>query len=235
LFDRYLQDSDAFSNKSENGTLSKAQKCFQRFLVVVNVVFLVFAIVLISVGAVAYTTQVGSLTGSTIPQGIVAIGVFIMFVSFLGCFGAWKESRTLLGIYFFFMFLFSVLLLAVGIGVSTKKEEASYYISQGWMTRANKDIWNTLQKSYSCCGLVTWNDTFGVWPCPQSSFATQQACLIPLINSFNSQYNNLAGVGISLSVLMLLTMVFVCRLIQGIKAKSRVGIETEQQNETSAT
>lgn len=33
-----------------------------------------------------------------LPRGIIAIGVFIIIISLLGCFSAWKESRVFLGV-----------------------------------------------------------------------------------------------------------------------------------------
>jgi len=235
LFDRYLQESDAFSAKNKTPELSRAQRLLKMFLVGVNVVFLIFACVLMGVGSVAYTRNVGPIAGQTIPQGIIAMGVFIMFLSFMGCFGAWKENRLALGCYFFFLLLCTILLLAIGIGVMAKKDEAGYYMTQGWGS-ANSGTRETLQNSFSCCGLNSYGPTDplnAVLPCPNITSPTSYcntlvngyyecACLNSLISAFNSSYNDLGATGVSFAVFMFIGMVAVCYLTRAIRLKAEV-------------
>jgi hypothetical protein len=67
-------------------------------LVVANIVFLIFGSVLCAVGGYASTSKAGALAGETLPHGIIALGVFIILLSLLGCLAAFKESRLFLGI-----------------------------------------------------------------------------------------------------------------------------------------
>jgi len=132
-----------------------------------NIVFLVFACVLMGVGSYTLKTQVSTLSGQDIPTGIFALGVFIMFLFFMGCFGAWRESRLALGIYFIILFLLTVMLLAIGIGVSAKKTEAGVYLSEGWQSQySSTSILINIQNYYPCCGLNYFNDSSAIWPCP---------------------------------------------------------------------
>jgi hypothetical protein len=78
--------------------LSAAQNCFKMTLVVANIVFLIFGSVLCAVGAYAMQSKAGSLAGETLPQGIIAVGVFVILLSVLGCVAAFRESRVFLGI-----------------------------------------------------------------------------------------------------------------------------------------
>jgi len=122
LFDKYLEQSDAFAGRGKP-ELSKAHKALKIVLIIINVIFLIFGCVLMGVGSYAYNNNnLGSLTGATLPLGIVTLGVFIMFLSFLGCISAWRESRVFLGFYFFFLALMTFLLFVVGIAVYVKKK-----------------------------------------------------------------------------------------------------------------
>lgn len=56
----------------------------------------VFGIVLTAVGSYALNNQVAVLSGSTVSEGIIVVGVFIMLLSLLGCLSAWKESPLFL-------------------------------------------------------------------------------------------------------------------------------------------
>jgi len=237
LFDRYLQESDAFSAKNRTPELTRATRCLKLTLIGANVLFLIFACVLMGVGSVAYNHSVGPLAGTEIPMGIVVLGVFIMFLSFIGCFGAWKESRLFLGCYFFFLLLLTILLFAVGLGVYSKREEAAYYMSQGWKSSPN-DVRVSFQNSLLCCGLEAFNDTLAGQPCPAElklNATTNQPvpCLPELTDLFKASMQNVGGTGVAFAVLMFLGMIFVCVLMRGIRQKSIKEQENNMEDTTS--
>jgi len=140
--------------------LSSAQNCFKMTLVVTNIIFLIFGCVLCGVGAYAMSSKAGSLAGETLPQGIIVLGVFILLVSLLGCFAAFKESRLFLGVYSAFLSLFVIVLLAVGIGVYAKKDSAQQYMVDGWC-EAPPEVQADIQQYFMCCGLYSFNDSKG--------------------------------------------------------------------------
>lgn len=232
LFDRYLQESDAFGAKSKP-ELGKAYKCLKGVLVALNVVFLIFGCVLIGVGTYAYNRPVGELSGTTLPVGIVVLGVFILFLSFIGCLSAWKESRIFLGFYFFFLCLFTFLLLVVGLAVYVKRNEAGYYMSEGWKA-ADRDIRWGLQWSFSCCGLYEWNDTYAALPCP-ADVISNVSCLPTLESQFSSSFYTLGSAAIAFAVLMVFSVFFVCCLMRGIKNKSLQADLAQLHPEDSST
>jgi len=224
LFDRYLQESDAFAAKNRTPELTRATRCLKLTLIGANVLFLIFACVLMGVGSVAYNHSVGPLSGTEIPVGIVVLGVFIMFLAFIGCFGAWRESRLFLGCYFFFLMLLTILLFAVGLGVYSKREEAGYYMMIGWMNSPN-DVRVSFQNQLMCCGLDIFNDSWSGRPCPDKlkfndSSQTGAACLPELTSLFRDSMQNVGGTGVAFAVLMFLGMIFVCVLMRGIRQKS---------------
>jgi hypothetical protein len=220
LFDRYLEQNDAFAGRGKP-ELGKAHYCLKIVLVAINVVFLIFGCVLMGVGSYAYNNHsLGTITGATLPLGIVTLGVFIMFLSFLGWCSAWRESRIFLGIYFFFLVLMTFLLLCVGSAVYAKKNEARSYIDSGWQG-APDDVRASLQGTFGCCGLNYWNDSFAVQPCPAGpDIVANISCGDTIADQFYKQFNTVGTCGIVFAVLMTVCVTFVCCLIRGIRLKN---------------
>lgn len=208
-------------------TLGFGQKFMKYTLIVINVLFLIFSIVLMASGAAAMNGAVNAIAGQTIPEGIIAVGVFILLLSLLGFVSAYKEYRIGLGIYFIFVSLFTVILLAVGIAVYVKKGDASYYLSQGWLATCNQtgDAANTLtynctasttvqtvQNSLSCCGLNTLHVYAGA-NCP----LTKTPCLGLMTSTFTNNFGTAGGVGIAFAVIMIVSLLFIGLLMRGIR------------------
>jgi len=223
LFDRYLQESDAFSAKHRTPELTRATRCLKLTLIAANILFLIFACVLMGVGSYALNHSVGPLAGTEIPMGIVVLGIFIMFLSWMGCFGAWRESRFFLGLYFLFLLLLTILLFAVGLAVYSYKEQAGAYMQQGWISAPNS-VRVTFQNQLQCCGLIQFNDTNAGRPCP-TLLQLNQTTLVPLpclpilTTLFANSMQTVGGTGVAFAVIMFLGMVFVCVLMRGIRQK----------------
>jgi hypothetical protein len=237
LFDRYLQESDAFAAKNKTPELTRATRCLKVTLIGANILFLIFSIVLMAVGTVASNQSVGPLSGTEIPTGIVVLGVFILILSLIGCLGAWKESRIFLGCYFFFLLLLTILLFAVGLAVYSKREQAGAYMLDGW-TLAPNNVRVTFQKQLKCCGLLTFNDSLAGIPCPDevlvnATDGSQVACLPLMTNLFRDSMQQLGGVAVAFAVLMFLGMVFVCVLMRGIRQKSAKDAENPVDDTTT--
>jgi hypothetical protein len=60
------------------------------------VLFLILGIILTAVGSAGQSNQFAVFAGNTLPTGILVIGLFIMMVSILGCWGARAENRPAL-------------------------------------------------------------------------------------------------------------------------------------------
>ena len=165
-------------------------------------------------------SQIGALSGNTLPVGIVVLGVFILLLSLLGGVSAYKESRAFLLVYFLFLLLLTLILFFVGIAVYVERNNAATYITQGWQT-ATPALRSSLQSIFQCCGCCTSqyvqsNDT--AFPCSLPANA-QQGCLPVFVSYFQSYYVTAGGCGIAFAVIMFVGMLIVCFLMQGIKQK----------------
>jgi hypothetical protein len=124
----------------------------------------IFGSILCGVGAYAMQTKAGGLAGETLPSGIIVLGVFIILVSFVGCFAAYRESRLFLAVYFGFLLIFVIILMAVGIAVYAQKDSADKYMSQGWCKAQQYNdlaVIRDIQNYFQCCGLNFYNDSQG--------------------------------------------------------------------------
>ena len=240
-----------FSSRSGASTeLGRTQSVFKYVLISVNLLFLVFGCVLCALGAYAVNSQAGALAGASLPKAIIALGVFTIILSFLGCFASFFESRIALSVYFGVLLLICLLSFLVGIGVLVEKNEATSLLVQGW-SNAGSTAQQTLAEALGCCGFYSFCDncvcvrsgdactptltqctncvtTGGAnsttrldgWSCPGSTTATTPVCLTVLQNSFQSYYQQAGGAAIAFGVLMFAAMLLVCVLMRAIKQKA---------------
>lgn len=213
---------DKYSAEAGKPKLNGGQICFKYVLLSLNVMFLIFGCVLMGVGSYALNNQIGSLTGSTIPMGLIFLGVFIMLLAILGAGSAWRESRAFLGLYFAFLLIFTIILFAVGIAVYVEKDDSTWLITEAW-DNGGRDIQLSLQNSIGCCGLNTWDDAIIGCPAGCTNVTTSSSycgsCLDPMKQTFEDSFGVAGACGIAFSVIMLAGLIFVCYLMTGIKRK----------------
>ena len=169
------------------------------------------------------SAQIGSLSGNTLPIGIVVLGVFILFLALLGGVSAYRESRVFLLVYFVFLLLLTLILFFVGIAVYVERNNATTYIQQGWQT-APPDLKQSLQQIFQCCGCCDngyqpQNATASTKACDATTSPQQQGCGPVFTSYFQSYYVTAGGCGIAFAVIMFLGMLLVCFLMKGIKDK----------------
>ncbi|CAH1965827.1 unnamed protein product [Acanthoscelides obtectus] len=132
---------------------------------------IITGIILIGVGAKVksnYATYDSALDGKyfSLPNLLIATGVIILLISFLGCYGAMKENwimlmafSVLLGVIFIFEF-------SAGIAGYVLRDKTSAYLEQELTRSMNlytKDIttaimWDTIQEEFECCGVKNFGD-----------------------------------------------------------------------------
>ena len=141
-----------FSSRSgASAELGRTQRIFKYVLIGINCLFLIFGAVLCALGAYAVNSQAGALAGASLPKAIIALGVFTIVLSFLGCFSSFFESRVALSIYFGVLLLICLLSFLIGIGVLVEKNESQSLIVQGW-TNAGDSTQQALAEALNCCG-----------------------------------------------------------------------------------
>ena len=181
-----------------------------------------------------FACQINSLTGVTLPAGIICLGVFVLILSVCGAAAVWHESRVGLLLYALALVAIVISLFALGIAVYVEKDQASTYISQGWQYSPN-DVKQALEIEFACCGLtaVPANTTAS---CPSPTLVTipqNQTCLPLFVSAFQSNYVTAGGCGIAFAVLMGCFIVLAVLLVKGITIKRAQAVEKEESRRAS--
>lgn len=136
--------------KPKLGCCNKLEKFF---VWIINFVLLVVGIAQIAAGIWALKSNSSDWTGTGIPKACIAMGIFLVFISFLGCCGAWKENRPLLWVYALLLFL--LVLGQVGaLSVAA--------VSRGNTMRFMQEVWDHMdsttrgevEDAFKCCSFM---------------------------------------------------------------------------------
>ncbi|XP_031573559.1 tetraspanin-9-like [Actinia tenebrosa] len=155
-------------------SLEGSSRALKYLVVFFNFLFFAIGIILIGVGSWAEVrygdfVDITSLNYVTASRIIIAVGVIVAVVSFLGCCGAWKESKNVL--YVFFAILLILLILEIAGAV------LGYVYSDKVKEQLNKDLNNALLNDYGsqegttkaidalqekekCCGVANYTNWF---------------------------------------------------------------------------
>ncbi|KAM6895304.1 tetraspanin-9 [Xenentodon cancila] len=166
---------------------------------------------------------------------MIAIGVIIMVLGFLGCCGAIRENRCLLLMFFISLLSIFILLLVAGIlgAVEEKKvknwvkERLQKFIPLSSQPPNVREDLEKLQRELKCCGLVNgMSDWEGKTPdsCRCNATATQPCesvnyktpCSTKIIELMENNMEVVLGIAFAIAILlifgMVLSMVLYCQI-----------------------
>ncbi|XP_067620641.1 CD63 antigen [Eurosta solidaginis] len=183
--------------------LTGSANAIKYVLLLFNLVFLITGIILICVGvavAAVFSGYDSVLASSffSIPTFLIVIGVFVIFISFFGCWGALKENYCLVLIFSILLGLIFILELAAGISGYVLRSDASEMIETSLkkaMKAYNSSVpndpytvtWDYVQEQFNCCGVTNYTD----WKQFNGSLPLS-CCSIPhgVVGSFNCSSEN---------------------------------------------
>jgi len=151
------QDEDLLTE-----SFSARRKCFtifQRITVVSNIIFALFALLLIVLGGVAVKAlkQYSYIAKVSVPAGLIVLGIILLFIIFLGVYGSFKKSTKFLGAYFILLFLLIICEFGVGGGSYAYRSKIPDELETSWETLSDQDR-SALQYSFWCCGWSSGSD-----------------------------------------------------------------------------
>ena len=195
--------------------------CTKSTLGTLNVLFLALGAAIVGLGVWIREKDTTALAASDLPIPIICAGAAVMVVSFLGCCGAFRESRTLLGLYSLIIFLIIALQIAGGALYAVKKDDADTLIRDGWNDLTNNEKVE-FQNKFECCGLEVFNQNAGQ-PCPVKA---TEPCMAKLKSDFKKYAKVIIGVAIGFAAIEILGLFFACSLMSSIKKAEKT--EEEQ-------
>ncbi|CAH1785467.1 unnamed protein product [Owenia fusiformis] len=167
---------------------------------------------------------------------LIAVGLMMMLLGFLGCFGAVRESQVLLGAFFGGLCFIFLALVAVGIwGLVTKGslrelvgdtlENAveNYHNNNTVAGKAARILMDNVQPNFLCCGAYKGLKDYKSLGSPSCKPPTyKKPCYIELMWYLNENIVIMAAVGITIGILMLLGMAFSMMLCCAIREGTAV-------------
>jgi len=167
---------------ANKNNLNVGMRCIKYMLVVINLMFLLTSVLLITVG-----TTIQSIYGDfsefldnhflSIPSLLVAVGFVMLVVATFGVIGAFKESTMLTNIYACLLSLVFVLEIAAAIAgfvlqsqvremlIRTMNQSITAYTKYETATVAV----DFMQRSLECCGVDGPSDWHGILPAIEKS------------------------------------------------------------------
>jgi len=130
----------------------------QKFSVwIINFVLFVVGLAQIAAGVWAWKSDASDWTGTSIPKACIGFGLILIFISFLGCCGAWKENRPLLWLYAFLVF--SLILGQVGALsiAAVSKDYTMRFMQEVWEHMGDK-AQTEIEDAYKCCSFMGSDD-----------------------------------------------------------------------------
>jgi len=181
------QDEDLLTE-----SFSARRKCFtifQRITVVSNIIFALFAILLIVLGGVAVKElgQYSVFTKVTIPAGLIVLGLILIGIILLGVLGSFKKSTKLLAAYFVLLFMFIICEFGVGGGAYTLRNSIPTTLEKSWASFSDVDRSNQ-QTYWQCCGWANITDFPGsnCWTYNSTTTASTTGAIPALATSGSS-------------------------------------------------
>merc|ERR1712048_171091 len=158
----------------EHHGLSCGAQCLRILMFVFNFIFFALGLLLLGLGADSrvqakdYDSVLGD-DGTVASAGnlLIASGVLVAIIGFVGCCGAWKKTIVLLGIFAALVILIFIVEIAGGVLAYTKKDEVTQHmvkaldhiVSTNYVTdkpsvaqKAAVKSLDWFQKELKCCG-----------------------------------------------------------------------------------
>lgn len=141
----------------EPGIMCGSFSCSKSTLVVLNIVYVMIAFLLIGVATYGKTSNM--ITSLHIVGGIVASGVFLLFIALAGLYGAIRHHQVTLFVYMVVLFLLFIIQFSVSCAcLSVSEEDELNIASKAWGTVDNNTKF-TAENYFGCCGFKTNDPT----------------------------------------------------------------------------
>jgi len=210
-----------------------------------NALFVIFGITLVVLGSIAVNSvkyvkpefDLGSLMSAGIL--VILLGLFIFFLSFLGCCGAIKESHCMVMTYSVILLLIVILEFAAAITAFVFKDKIEKSLKDVWSKQLEKckdhinstnacDPIDALQSDFKCCGIEgasDWGDKLkNIDSCfpDKSKDPYPRGCFSMFKDTLKKNALTIGIVGLIFTFIELVGVIFGCCLSRSIRLQYEV-------------
>ncbi|XP_068565535.1 tetraspanin-8-like [Cebidichthys violaceus] len=204
-------------------------KCIKFLLFFFNLLFWLSGCIILGVAIYLKVHKDGNLiTDEAIPgiDFMIAIGVIIMVLGFLGCCGAIRENRCMLLMFFISLLVIFILLLALGILGAVEEKKVKDWVKERLekftpLSTQPEDVKADLEKlqtELKCCGLANgpsdWTKVPDSCRCNatepdcKSNAIYQTPCATKIIELMEKNMEVVLGIAFAIAILLIFGMVF---------------------------
>ncbi|XP_077565345.1 tetraspanin-8-like [Stigmatopora nigra] len=204
-------------------------KCIKYLLFIFNLLFWLSGCIILGVSIYLKVNKDGnSITDESLPgiDLLIAVGVIIMVLGFLGCCGAIKENRCMLILFFASLLLIFILLVVAGILGAVGEDKVKDWVKErlqkfmplsGQTEQVRMDL-EKLQEELKCCGLVNGYQDWVTVPASCKCTATEPdcgangyfstSCSRQIIQLMEKHMEVVVGIAFAIAILLIAGMVF---------------------------
>lgn len=191
--------------------------CSKNTLLGLNIVYVMVAFLLIGVATYGKTSNM--VTSLPLLGGIVASGVFLLFVAILGLVATLKHNQVWLFLYMAILFIIFVIQFSVACAcIGFDKDREIKVIERGWdLLKSDKAAIISVERAFGCCGLKG-NVTEYIADCQQhveecgkKGTLTCPTCLDKIDDKVDYAFSASGGVGLFFSFVEVIGVVVAYR------------------------
>lgn len=158
------------------------------------------------------------LSTSSISAGLYVLlgaSVVVLLISFLGCCGAWKEIKCMLGMYATILTIILIAEIAAVVLAFVFKDKIDDGLVEALdkAKKAKPNVYKDVEKIMKCCGVKDKD------PCVNSTLTYTTGCATRIKDTFNNYNLIVMVVSISTIVIELLLIIFSCCLCSNVGEK----------------
>lgn len=180
--------------------------CSKNTLVGLNIIYILVSFLLI--GVASYSKSSAVITSLPIVGGILACGIFLLFIAVLGLWGTVKHHQVALFFYMIILFLifciqFSVACAALAVDSETEKN----ILGKAW-DKSSNETRLSFEKHFGCCSFDDVNDASQAISCQEipackpvgnSTELTCKDCFATIQPVMSKAFSSAGGVGLFFS------------------------------------
>ncbi|KAM8711872.1 hypothetical protein ACLKA7_012387 [Drosophila subpalustris] len=212
---------------------------FNTIVSVIGILGIVFGVLILnSIGTIEVNGQVGFPPQALLPIILITLGSIVVFISFLGCCGAIRESVCMTMSYAVCLLVLLILQLTIVVLLFVNKEKFNMamgeVIDKAWESREAREggVFDAIQKSLKCCGRNGATDYVGqIFSGGLPASCCEGSCLNPtniyggchdkFVNFMAGSSETAKYAGIGLIVVELVGFIFACCLANNVRNYKR--------------